>query len=94
MNKKYVLYPGVGRLGPFDDKEQYICGKELALCYRVPYSECQDTSLDPIRKVMRLGAKFDQLIALVPREDGNYRLPTKGENKIIVAHGIMDMVKK
>ncbi len=92
--KKYALYPGVGRVQASDPHEKYVEGRQLAACYGVPYSECLDMDNDAIKRVARMGAKFDQLLHLVPNALGIYRLPNAGENKIILSEGLHEMVKK
>ena len=91
--KKYVLYPGVGRVTPVDLREQYISGQQLAHCYRVPYSQCLDTSNAAIKKVMMSGAKFDNLIPLIPKLDGIYRIPGPEEKRIILVKDLHEQVK-
>jgi len=92
--KKYALYPGVGRVQPTDPHEKYIEGRQLAACYLVPYSECIDMDNDAIKRVARMGAKFDMLLHLTPNSLGFYQLPTAGENRIILATGMHEAVKK
>lgn len=94
MPKKYVLYPGVGRVRSLDESERYIPGKMLAACYSVPYSECIDTDNPAIRLVASKGAKFDELVPLLPNMFGVYRLPSREERKIIVVEGLHEAVKK
>lgn len=94
MAKKYVLYPGVGRVKTFDESERYIDGHLLAACYNVPYSECLDMDHPAIKQVAKMGAKFDEMIPLLPNLFGRYELPTRQEKKFIVMEGLHEAVKK
>jgi hypothetical protein len=91
--KKYVLYPGVGRVLP-ERKLEYVTGRQLAACYRVPYSECLDTDHPAIKKVITASKSPLHLVALVPEESGHYTLPDLSKSRIMVVKGIPDMVKK
>jgi hypothetical protein len=95
--KKYALYPGVGRITP-DRPLGYISGRQLAHCYRVPYSECLDTDIPAIKKVISMGnakgAPPVHLIHLIPNAFGRYRIPKGIENRIIVAKGFHEAVNK
>jgi hypothetical protein len=95
--KKYALYPGRGRVTP-DGPLCYVDGRQLAACYRVPYSECLDTDNPAIRKVVTMGrdkgAPPLHLIHLIPHETGRYELPTSLQNKIIVVRGLGEAVNK
>jgi hypothetical protein len=91
--KKYALYPGVGRVSP-GGKLGYIGGRQLAACYRVPYSECLDTDIAAIKKVMSMGKAPIYLLNLVPQESGHYKVPNANENRIILAEGLHQSVRK
>lgn len=95
--KKYALYPGVGRVTP-TSALGYISGKQLAHCYRIPYSDCLDMDVDAVRKVVdfgkRVGAPPIHLLRLIPMDDGVYRLPSNALNRIIVAEGFHESVNK
>lgn len=92
--KKYVLYPGVGRVLPTDAKPRYVTGRQLAACYRVPYSDCLDTDNAAIKKVMSMSKAPLTLISLVPKQDGIYRLPDLRQSKILNEHGVPFEVNK
>jgi hypothetical protein len=95
--KKYALYPGVGRVTP-DRPLGYISGRQLAHCYRVPYSECLDTDIPAIKKVIDWGKVRNSppvhLIHLIPNELGVYKIPKGIHNRIIVAEGFHEAVNK
>lgn len=91
--KKYVLYPGVGRVTP-EHKLGYIGGRQLAACYRVPYSQCLDTDNPAIKKVISASNAPMTLISLVPRESGIYKLPDMRQSKLLNAQGIPFEVNK
>lgn len=91
--KKYVLYPGVGRVTP-ERPLGYISGRQLAHCYRVPYSECLDTDLPAVKKVMQASKTPIYLTPLLPQASGNYRMPDKSQSKIILATGQHELVNK
>lgn len=95
--KKYIVYPGIGRNYELD-LLHYITGKQLAHNYRVPYSECLDADIPAIKKVLdfnkRIAGPPIHLIALTPRSDGFYKVPSSSLNKIIIAEGLPDMVNK
>jgi hypothetical protein len=89
--KRYALYPGVGRTSP-EAKPKYITGRELAICYRVPYSECLDTSIPAIKKVMSASKGLIYLTHLLPKGNGCYKLPSLVQNKIILAKSLHEQV--
>lgn len=95
--KKYALYPGRGRVSP-DGALVYVTGRQLAACYRVPYSDCLDTDIPSIKKVISFGATRGappiHLLHLVPNSAGYYKLPSSLENKIIVVKGLHESVNK
>lgn len=95
--KKYALYPGVGKVTP-TGRLGYIAGRQLAACFRIPYSECLDTSNSAIAKVINAGrdkgAPPIHLIHLIPNKTGYYKLPNSRQNKIIVVEGLHQAVEK
>lgn len=91
--KKYVLYPGVGKILP-SMAVGYISGKQLAHCYRVPYSECLDTSIPAVKKVISSGKGIIHLLNLIPNYTGIYELPDNKVNKIILSEGLHEAVNK
>lgn len=93
--KKYALHPGEGRIRPTDEKTVYINAQLLAaVCYHVPFSECMNMEDPFIRKMASVGAKFDHLIHLVPKEDGVYRIPKPNENRLILSTGAHEKVNR
>lgn len=94
--KRYALYPGVGKVTP-DGKLQYVTGKQLAACYRVPYSDCLDTDIPAIKKVISLGVGKSApvyLTHLIPSQTGHYRIPDKTQSGIILSTGMHEQVSK
>lgn len=91
--KKYALYPGVGRIAA-EMPLRYITGRQLAILYRVPYSECLDTDNPAIRRVINAGQGAIYLTRLLPMQSGSYRLPNSQENKLIVVQGLHEAVNK
>lgn len=90
--KKYCVYPGIGKTKPFGP-DTYIGPKELAKLYSVPFEYCHNMEDPFIKKVASRGAKFDKLLHLTPSQTGVYKLPTFGENRIIVQRGLHEAVK-
>lgn len=66
----------------------------MAACYNVAYSDCIDMDHPAIKQVARLGAKFDELIPLLPSFFGVYKIPDRNEKKLIIAEGFHEAVKK
>jgi hypothetical protein len=95
--KKYVLYPGVGRVTS-DRALGYISGRQLAACFRVPYSECLDTDIPAIKKVIDFGKQKNvpqlHLLHLIPNDLGIYKLPNSIHNRIMVVQQVPDSVNK
>lgn len=95
--KKYALYPGVGKTPDYPhapSKVEYITPKMLAFYFRVPFSECVNMDDTFIKKVAAAGAKFDQLVPLLPSLSGKYVIPKRAESKLILAAGLQHEVNK
>lgn len=88
--KKYVLYPGVGKMTP-NHAIGYIESKQLAACYRVPYSECLDMGNWAVKKAASLAGPIT-LIHLIPNSIGIYKIPSLKSNKLILVNELHKQV--
>lgn len=80
MTARYLLCPGIVR-SRTDGDRHHIDARRLAFLYGVPMSECvamPPQRLENHRDRMALldRSRTGELIALTPRDDGNYTLPT------------------
>jgi len=79
MTARYVLCPGLvhSRIG---GEPRYISARELSRLYGVPFHECLIADYGPgpgcNYAEMMERVKSGELIALHPRHDGNYSLPS------------------
>lgn len=89
MSQRFLLCPGYV-ISSHDAEWHYVSAIRLAHLYRVPMSECIVLpEIDPGclgggRKRSDLSVKVDrgELIALHPKNDGNYSLPTAKMNGV------------